>query len=242
MLYSIIPPILVILSVIGIIIFLVKKTPEINRLEREEKLEKDRELRAKTSSGDDNFFERTAHDSKVALKFKQGSSVFLEKVVSYGRIGFLKLEKASKRFRDGVKKETSEKNIASIKESETLDGISDKAETHNPEKINIRERLGLKQKAKQEEIEEKFFRPFVSDHAVVPKRRRETKSRLEELLIERIAANPKDIEAYERLGEYYLEVKNLEHSKECFKQVLRLNSTNENARYKIRKLEKILGS
>lgn len=260
MLYQILPPILIIFSVIGIIIFLVKKTPEINRLEREEKLEKERESRA-LASGANNFSERELERSRVAAKLKQGSLVLLEKSVKKSQIVFLKLENKLKNLGEGIRKKRSAKlenkfeneglserennseKVAPIeKEGEALDGIIDKIGKYNPEKRNIRERLGLKQKAMQEEVEEKFFRPIISDHVVVPKRRRETKSRLEELLIERIAANPKDIEAYERLGEYYLEVKNLEHSKECFKQVLRLNPTNRNARYKIRKLEKILGS
>jgi len=260
MLYQIIPPILAILSVIGIIIFLVKKTPEINRLEKEEKLEGERKLRA-AGGGTDKFFQSQSDRSRLAAIIKHSALVFLEKLVKRSRIVFLKLENGLKNLGEGIRKKRGSKNDGrageeslpaeeyhakdknvTARETEVLDGISDKIGRYSPERKNIRERLGLQQKAKQEEMEEKFFRPFVSDHVVVPKRRRETKSRLEELLIERIAANPKDIEAYERLGEYYLEVKNLEHSKECFKQVLRLNSGNRNARYKIRKLEKILGS
>ena len=59
-------------------------------------------------------------------------------------------------------------------------------------------------------------------------------------LIDRIAANPKDIEAYERLGEYYLEIENWNYAKECFKQVLKLNPRNIGARSRMRKLERIL--
>jgi tetratricopeptide (TPR) repeat protein len=258
MLYQIIPPILIILSVIGIIIFLVKKNPEINRLEKAEQLKEARESRMLNDSAN-NFSQKKSVKSELAAKIKQGLLVFLEKLVKRFRIIFLKVENSLKNLGEGIRQKRSSKIDESIghgeneknpsteepataKEAEVLDGIMLKNKQADSERKNIRERLGLKQKAKQEEVEEKFFRPFVSDHVVVPRRRRETKSRLEELLIERIAANPKDIEAYERLGEYYLEVKNLEHSKECFKQVLRLNPANHNARYKIRKLEKILGS
>jgi tetratricopeptide (TPR) repeat protein len=258
MLYQIIPPILVILSVIGIIIFLIKKTPEINRLEKAEQLKEARESYG-LPDGANSFSQKESVGSKLATKTKQGVLVFLEKLVKRFRIIFLKVENGLKNLGEGIRQKRSskinesissrenEKNptieeISTAREAEVLDGIMTKNKNDDSKRKNIRERLGLKQKEKQEEVEEKFFRPFVSDHVVVPKRRRETKSRLEELLIERIAANPKDIEAYERLGEYYLEVKNLEHSKECFKQVLRLNPANHNARYKIRKLEKILGS
>lgn len=68
------------------------------------------------------------------------------------------------------------------------------------------------------------------------------KGRLEKLLIERIAANPKDIEAYERLGEYYFDIGNLTHSKECFKQIVKLDRNNINARAKLRKLESMYGN
>ncbi|MFA5961711.1 MAG: tetratricopeptide repeat protein [Parcubacteria group bacterium] len=261
MLYQIIPPILVIFSVIGIIIFLVKKAPEINRLEREEKLENERAFRA-VDGGVGDYSRQDTGMAKVTTRLKQGLLVVLEKSVKKSRIVFLKLENKLKDLGEGIRKKRNsrvvengpnpepqlEENLErreekpAANESEILDGIIDKVGKYDPEKKNIRERLGLKQRAIQEEVEEKYFRPIISDRVVVPKRRRETKSRLEELLIERIAANPKDIEAYERLGEYYLEVKNLEHSKECFKQVLRLNPGNRNARYKIRKLEKILGS
>lgn len=249
MLYQILPPILAILSVIGIIVFLIKKSPEIKRLEKEEKIAEERGL---VSTGDPRLARAVGNSEKTA-KLKQFSLVFLEKMVKRSQIIFLKLENRLKNWGEGIRKKRSpsfneamrekqleEQLLQKEKEADVLDGIIDKL--GDSKKVDIRERLGLRQKEKREEIEEKFFRPIISDRVVVPKRRRETKSRLEELLIERIAANPKDIEAYERLGEYYLEVKNLEHSKECFKQVLRLNPTNRNARYKIRKLEKILGS
>jgi tetratricopeptide (TPR) repeat protein len=66
------------------------------------------------------------------------------------------------------------------------------------------------------------------------------KLQLEGILIERIASNPRDIEAYERLGDYYLEQENLQDAKECFKQVLRLSPVHRLAKIKIRRLEKML--
>ncbi len=247
MLYSIIPPILVILSIIGIVLFLLKKNPEVEKLaEREEAREAIKNSQAGAS-------ENISTDSKI----KQKALIILEKVIKKIRVLFLRLENLftswgeKLRKRRNAKKELSAKTTVASASSaslfgqqadkEKVDSVADKLEKYAPEKRSIRERLNLKQKKRQEEVEEKFFRPIISDKIVVPKRRRETKNRLEELLIERIAANPKDIEAYERLGEYYLEIKNLEHSKECFKQVIRLNPTNLGVRYKIKKLERMLG-
>jgi tetratricopeptide (TPR) repeat protein len=235
MLYSIIPPILVLLSVIGIILFLAKKIPDIKKLENDEKLMASRNV---SSIPHENI-------SKTTSKIGQLFLAFLEKIVRRVRLLFLRSENKFKLLGDGIRKRRSHKledksTEIVFKDTEQLDGISEKAEKYAPEKKELIEKMFLRRKRYQEEEEEKFFRPIISDHVVVPKRRREVKGRLEELLIERIAANPKDIEAYERLGEYYLEIKNLDHAKECFKQILKLNPINSNVKYKMRKLERML--
>ena len=66
------------------------------------------------------------------------------------------------------------------------------------------------------------------------------KDKLEEALIKRIAINPRDIEAYERLGDYYLERENHNDSLECFKQVLKLSPAHHKAKTRIRRLESML--
>lgn len=82
-------------------------------------------------------------------------------------------------------------------------------------------------------------RPMVSDRATLPQKRQE-KDRYEQVLIERIALNPRDIEAYERLGDYYMENDNFIDAKECFKQVLRLSPLSRRSRLRMRRIEKIL--
>ena len=84
------------------------------------------------------------------------------------------------------------------------------------------------------------IRPLIKENATHPVIKNKEKNQLEEVLIKRIAINPKDIEAYERLGDYYLESENYQDSKECFKQVLRLSPMHYKARLKIRKLEKLI--
>ena len=61
-----------------------------------------------------------------------------------------------------------------------------------------------------------------------------------EYFVFQVTVNPKDIEAYERLGEYYMEIKSYNDAKECFKQVIKLNPGNRNVKYKIRRLEYLL--
>jgi lipoprotein NlpI len=66
------------------------------------------------------------------------------------------------------------------------------------------------------------------------------KNKLEEALIRRIAVNPRDVEAYERLGDYYMESENFRDSHECFKQVLMLSPAHYKAKIRIRKIEKLI--
>ena len=66
------------------------------------------------------------------------------------------------------------------------------------------------------------------------------KNQLEEALIRRVAINPRDIEAYERLGDYYMESENFRDSHECFKQVLILSPSHYKAKIRIRKIEKLI--
>jgi tetratricopeptide (TPR) repeat protein len=114
--------------------------------------------------------------------------------------------------------------------------------------------VGKEENAEQQEKEQPSVRPqpifqaprpMVSDTVAVPRPRRvegnRAKDQLEEALIRRIAINPKDIEAYERLGDYYLESGSYGDSLECFKQVLMLSPTHQKARMRIRKLEKMIG-
>lgn len=83
---------------------------------------------------------------------------------------------------------------------------------------------------------------MVNQNAAMPAQSSaEEKDQYEQILVERIALNPKDIEAYERLGDYYLEWQSYQDAKECYKQVLRLSPMNRRAKIRMRRMEKILG-
>jgi tetratricopeptide (TPR) repeat protein len=91
-------------------------------------------------------------------------------------------------------------------------------------------------------------RPMISRQVTKPEEKLQaskippvtTKNQFEDILVERIAANPRDLEAYERLGEYYMEQGNLQDAKECYRQVLRLSPVHRLAKIKVRRLEKML--
>jgi tetratricopeptide (TPR) repeat protein len=62
----------------------------------------------------------------------------------------------------------------------------------------------------------------------------------EEELIDRIAKNPKDAQAYEELGDFYMEGGNLSDAKACYRQVIKLSPLNREVKEKVRRLERLL--
>ncbi|MFZ1720098.1 MAG: hypothetical protein WAU28_01970 [Candidatus Moraniibacteriota bacterium] len=87
-------------------------------------------------------------------------------------------------------------------------------------------------------------RPMVSERAVIPETKpnkviaRDMKE--EERLIKKIAANPKNVSAYEALGDYYLERGDVNDAKACYRQVLKLSPVHRMVKVKIRKLERLM--
>jgi tetratricopeptide (TPR) repeat protein len=95
----------------------------------------------------------------------------------------------------------------------------------------------------QREEKKEQSRPMISETVVQPKRRSvgmKEDEKYEEMLVERIAYNPHDVEAYELLGDYYINQRNFEDAKECYKQILKLSPGSRSAKVRIRRLEHIL--
>lgn len=78
--------------------------------------------------------------------------------------------------------------------------------------------------------------PASAREPIIPQK----KEQFEDILVDRISMNPRDIEAYERLGDYYLEQNNLVDAKECYRQVLKLSPAYRLVKIKIRRLERLL--
>jgi tetratricopeptide (TPR) repeat protein len=125
----------------------------------------------------------------------------------------------------------------------------ERSATKAPQHLSQQEEIKKTQKPEEEErpifktdiVRKREIRgyPMVSEKVVHPEPQAEMKSRLEAALIERIAANPQDIEAYERLGDYYFEQGNHHDALECFRQVLKLSPANRKARVRLKRLERI---
>lgn len=236
MLYSIIPPILVVLSLVGIIVFLVKKAPDVSQLGVERRTLNFGEIDLR----EPGILGRSAKKLKET-NWGSGKNVVLavlEKIMKTLRFIFLRLGVLFSRgwvnLKNRRKKEPPKDAGVKSNESTTEDDrIIEKIESYIPEKKII-----IKKASENLKIEKVVIEPMISKHVAKP--RVEIKDRLEELLVERIAANPKDIEAYQRLGQYYMEIENYEYAKECFKQIVKLNPMDRNAKYTMKKLERLI--
>ena len=91
------------------------------------------------------------------------------------------------------------------------------------------------------EMDASKIRPTISSTVVLPESKKEIKDRFEDSLIERIASNPGDVEAYERLGDYYIERTNYAEAVECYKHIVKLSPVHRKAKIRLKRLERMLG-
>ena len=152
----------------------------------------------------------------------------LEKIMHRLKLLALKFHNSSNELFHSIKEKRENKlkaeQEAKIKASEIIEPASEILPAAEDDRPRVREMV---LPSSQQEL--------LSPVSQNPKSR--SKNKLEEVLIKRIAVNPRDIEAYERLGDYYLERENNEDSLECFKQVLKLSPAHHKAKTRIRRLE-----
>lgn len=91
-----------------------------------------------------------------------------------------------------------------------------------------------------EETETNTSEPVLRRETATPDERARSRGKdpREVGLLSRIVENPRDITAYEELGDWYFAEGSMEDAKECYRQALKLHPTNRAVRIKIRKLEK----
>ena len=210
MLNYILPPIIIIISVSILIMFLFRKVQQAPTLEL---LEKEIEGQPKKRM------------SKIMSVISQFGLKILERMMQRFKLLSLKFHNVSNDWFHSIR-ERRQNNIAEQKEAMQSQDVKEK---------NI-----AAQKIQQDIQEEKPVRPLIREAVTNPQLEIKEKNQLEEVLIKRIAMNPRDIEAYERLGDYYMESANFRDSHECFKQVLILSPSHYKAKIRIRKIEKLI--
>lgn len=220
MLNYIIPPIVIILGLAALIFFIFRKS---SNLPKEMILGEGAKMGKNIDSRKRKIFKFTQFLLKITERgmqyFKLISLKFYNKTDNW----FHSIRKKRVNRINGIK-DTEDENKAIVMKEEIL---------INKEKDIFVDNF----KVTQEEI-----RPMISSKVVQPDSRNEVKNEFEKALIERIALNPRDIEAYERLGDYYIEIGNFSDSLSCFEEVLRLSPINRKAKIKLKRLQKIVFS
>lgn len=218
MLNYILPPIIILISAAYLIIFLFKKA---NELPKEEIA-----LEENSPSG----------QKKLSLVFSaigQLGLKILERLMHRLKLLSLRFHNVSNDWFQSIREKRQQK--MKLEQEKIEKQMQLQAEV-------VKTELPAQRAAIVEIKEEKEIKPMIREAVTRPQSQihLKEKNKMEDALIRRIAINPKDIEAYERLGDYYLESANMQDSLECFKQVLRLSPTHHKARLRIRRLEKAL--
>ena len=214
MLYLIIPPIIIIVSLVLLLFLLSRKSSEFQKIENQ--------------SQDEGFFRKNVLRRIKNIDYSRFNQFFLrllEKITSKFKIISLKFHNITDKWFHSIKRKR-EINGSNKETKEPPADKKDDVEKEKPVPVIIEE-------------EEKIAPPMVSAKATKPESKTIVKNEFERLLIERIAVNPKDIEAYERLGDYYMEQENSKDAIECYEQVLRLNPGHYQAKIRLKRLHRI---
>lgn len=232
MLNYIIPPIVIVLSLAALITFLFKKSAKIPE-----------ELILQEKRREGTGIET---DKKKLFRFSQLILKITEKTMQYFKLFSLRFynktdnwfhsikEKREKRL-NAVKDEKAETENDLLEFSQGRFAIRRKKEMRVDNVIVRKEFSGVNDLEEDVEIE-----PMISKEVVHPDSKINVRNEFEKALIERIALNPRDVEAYERLGDYYIEIGNFNDSLACFEEVLKLSPINRKAKIKAKRLQKIV--
>jgi hypothetical protein len=232
MLYFIFPPVIIVIGITLITIIISRKSGEIAKLKNEEQ---------EITPG--LFFKKNLV-KRLGSTFSSINLRLLERIVQRLKVLTLRFHNLSGRWILYIKerkarKVKNEPNHFQSSGDPKSDPEPDDGKNENKVELNfINEVREVKRKSPT--IDEEIVEPMISRKVIHPDSMSEAKSKFEEILVERIASNPRDMEAYERLGEYYLERESYEDAKECFIQVTKLSPGHYKAKLKLRRLEKLI--
>jgi tetratricopeptide (TPR) repeat protein len=218
-LYFVLPPVIIVVSLALIIFLISRKSLEVEKRFLENDKEKDNKLVVSLKSKTIHLLERVSHWFKVfSLKFHNWNE---------NKLRALKMKKTEvKAAKDKFIEEKKAKKKKIMPDVRKVD-----IQLSKKEQEEMRERKKEVKRKKREYLEG----AMVSKKAVYPDK---VRKELEEALIERIAGDPRDIEAYERLGDYYISQNKNQDAEACYGQVLKLNPQNLTVKTKLRRLRK----
>lgn len=230
-LYLIIPPVVIVLSLSILLVLISRKSQKI-LAEKE-----------KTESGDYGENQKEGVLKRGAGKFGQFLLRISEKTAISFKVFSLRvhnlLEKWLRYIKD--KRADSRKNISKEESSEVDFDTKDKVVLKEPIIEKTEEKKIISKVTIPVAGRRVIRRPMIRKTAVYPETPKiERKDELENILIERIASDPRDVEAYERLGDYYYGRRNTKDAIDCYKQVLKLSPVNRAVKIKLGRIGKTL--
>ncbi|MFZ2153689.1 MAG: tetratricopeptide repeat protein [Candidatus Moraniibacteriota bacterium] len=246
-LYFILPPVVIVASLALAIYLLSKKSLEISEEiksgEIDPQIEESR-ISMEVKSHWLHFLEKIAHISKViALRVHNSTE---------RKLAFIKSKK-NKIESDLDKKDFEERGLDSLVESkeevlaESIEAEAPVKEVNNSvdaiqvKRVNPIGRIFSRSRKNNDSMVADDFAKFKEEGVMLSKEityPEEKKEELESLLVERIASDPRDIEAYERLGDYYISQSNTVDAESCYKQVLKLNPQSLSVRNKLSRFKR----
>lgn len=184
------------------------------------------------NKGDDDFGEGEAEEDFSKRKLRTANSGFnLNK--------FKRKRKRRASFSQGEEfeeEEVEDKSRQKKENREAMNGLD-----RQEKKDFLQDSRDKNLEAEPEKDEKRKNQPMLKKEVVYPERQEnKVEDAIEERLISRIAASPKDIKAYEELGDYYIEHNNFKDALGCYKQIIKLNPANRRAKIGIRRLEKMI--
>lgn len=238
-LYFVLPPIIIVISLAFVIFLISKKSFEIEReMKLGKKIEDESRLSMEFKSKWLHFLEKIAHWFKV---FSLRMHNWLEERLTFIKTKKIKIESDldKKDFRENgidewVRGEKEKKTMVQSEKKEVFNSM----DVVQGKKINRIRNIFNRNEARNVQDDFVEFREeqvMLSKEVAYPE---EKKDELENILVERIAADPRDIEAYERLGDYYVSQGNNSDAKACYKQVLKLNPQSLSVRNKLNRFNR----
>lgn len=222
-----IPPIILVVALAGLAIMLGRKSAELKKINVDFPSPADEKEKTNWKIRFNYVGKRVIH--------------LLEKILSLLKIIFRKTEQVMSIWLTKLRARRDEKKHENSLKEELWKDTSKKEkffqEIEKVEKIS----------ANLTETEEKINytasdviirKKFIDEPVIIQKKEPlpEDKAR-ETALIYRIAENPRDIEAYREIGEYYMQIDNIKDAKEAFKMVLKLRPRDLKAKSSLREIE-----
>lgn len=226
-------PIILVAALAGLVIIIGKKSAALKKTDA-----------FQTKS---DFSEGKKHNWKDRLKSVGKNLLHLtEKILVLIRISFKKVEQISSNWAISLKAKRSGRKVEDIslektpleeKLSASEDSVKIVREMTESDDIYAGLNKG-EERITYVNSEVISRRKIQSEPVIIPKKEPLPEDKVQEAaLIYRIAENPKDIEAYREIGDYYMGIGNIKDAKESFKMVLKLRPRDLKAKSSLREIE-----